>query len=295
VIDPGLEGRVALITGGQHGIGAATARALAAQGVGVFITYLRLHTDVDAAAAGETPGEARYYANQAQPAEGVLDEIRRSGGRAAAWEMDLGAPENIPRLFERVEATLGPVDILINNAAHCVADTFVPQTGPGADRAAADRRAVDGLPMAPITAESIDRHFAVNARATALLIAEFARRHLTRGGAWGRIISISTDGASCFPTTISYGASKHALESYTRSAAAELGPYGVTSNILSLGPVQTGWISPEMERAMIEEIPLRRIGQPEDVASAVVFVASRQADWITGQLIYVGGGHVMPL
>ena len=292
MIDPGISGKVAIITGGQHGIGAATAKALAAQGVSVFITYLRLHTDAYEAGAAEPleAGEDRYHALQAQSAVDTVEAICAAGGRAEAWEMDLGDPANVPELFDRAEAAYGQVDILVNNAAHCVSDSFLPPVELGEDA-----RAVSGMPLLSVTAEGIDRHFAINVRATALLIAEFARRYLTRDASWGRIISISTDGASCFPTEISYGASKHALESYTRSAAAELGPYGVTCNILSLGPVQTGWITHELEHRELPNIPLRRIGQPEDVANAVIFLASTQAGWITGQLIYVGGGHVMGL
>jgi 3-oxoacyl-[acyl-carrier protein] reductase len=125
-------------------------------------------------------------------------------------------------------------------------------------------------------------------------MAEFARRHIARGAEWGRIINVSTGGASCFPSEISYGASKHALESYSRAAAVELGPYGITVNVVSPGPVQTGYITLELEEKLIPEIPLRRVGTPEDVADAIVFLASEQARWITGQLLYVGGGHEMP-
>jgi len=101
---------------------------------------------------------------------------------------------------------------------------------------------------------------------------------------------VSTDGASCFPTEISYGASKRALESYTRSAAVELGPHNVTANMVSPGPVQTDWISRELEQTILPAIPPRRIGQREDIANAILFLASDQAAWIAGQLIYVGGG-----
>jgi 3-oxoacyl-[acyl-carrier protein] reductase len=110
------------------------------------------------------------------------------------------------------------------------------------------------------TTETFDRQFMVNTRAPALLMAEFTKRHIRRGSSWGRVINISTDAAECFPSQVSYGAAKLALESYTRSAAAELGPFGITANVLALGPVQTGWITPEHERALIPTIPLRRIG-----------------------------------
>jgi 3-oxoacyl-[acyl-carrier protein] reductase len=122
---------------------------------------------------------------------------------------------------------------------------------------------------------------------------EFVSRYLKNNLGSGRIVNISTAGAYCFPSEISYGASKFALESYTRSAAVELGKYGITVNALSLGPVQTGWINAALEKEILPSIPLGRLGSPEDVADVVVFLASYQARWITGQRIYIGGGHGM--
>ncbi|MGI5817845.1 MAG: SDR family oxidoreductase [Armatimonadota bacterium] len=112
---------------------------------------------------------------------------------------------------------------------------------------------------------------------------------------WGRIVNISADCAWGCPGEVSYRASKYALESYSRSAAAELGPHGITVNVVSPGPVQSGYIPPEAEQALIPEIPLRRIGAPEDIANAGVFFASEQARWITGQVLFVHGGHRMGL
>jgi len=182
--------------------------------------------------------------------------------------------------------------VLINNAAHWEADTFLPSGEELANKFPelwADRT------IPTITTESHDRHFAVNSRAVALMMAEFTRRHIQLRAKWGRIVNVSTDGASCFPSEISYGASKHALESYSRAAAVELGPYGITVNVVSPGPVQTGYITPELEEKLTAEIPLRRVGQPNDIADVIVFLASEQARWITGQLLYVGGGNAMPL
>jgi 3-oxoacyl-[acyl-carrier protein] reductase len=144
-----------------------------------------------------------------------------------------------------------------------------------------------------LTPASFDHHFAVNLRSAALLIAEYARRASARRAGWGRVVNVSTDGAYCFPGEVSYGASKAALEALTRSAAVELGPLGITVNAVSLGPVQTGWIAPEVERRELPGIPLRRIGLPEDVADVIVFLASDQARWVTGQVVKVGGGHSM--
>jgi 3-oxoacyl-[acyl-carrier protein] reductase len=125
------------------------------------------------------------------------------------------------------------------------------------------------------------------------MMAEYARRHVARGATWGRIINISTDGAYCFPQEVSYGASKAALEAYSRSSARELSGYGITVNIVSPGPIQTGWMTPEMETSIVPSIPLGRVGQPEDVADVIVFLASEQARWLTGQCLHVGGGHRM--
>lgn len=292
MIDPGLQNKVVLITGANHGIGATTARALAAQGARVFITYLRLPSlgttsEQERGGGAHTPGLALYNLKRSQTAEEVTEQIRAQGGSVEAMEADLADLTTIPLLFDRTEATFGPVDILINNADHCVADTFLPPN---------QREKVlipSGYAPALITATSHDAHFAINSRAVALMMAEFARRRVEHGRQWGRIINVSTDGSAGFVHEVSYGASKFALESYSRAAASELGRYGITVNIVSPGPIQTGYIAPELEQRLNEEIPLGRIGQPEDVANVVVLLASEQAGFLTGQLLFVGGGHRM--
>jgi 3-oxoacyl-[acyl-carrier protein] reductase len=186
-------------------------------------------------------------------------------------------------LFDQAEAAVGPVAVLVNNAAASIADTFLPQTEETTDWA--------GRAQAVVDAASHDLHFAVNSRAVACLMAEFARRHIARGATWGRIVNVSTEGADRFPGEISYGASKAALESYSRSAALELAPHGITVNIVAPGPIQTGWIPDEAAPRIAAQTPLGRVGRPDDVADVVVFLASQQARWVTGQRLFVGGGH----
>ncbi len=277
-----------MVTGANHGIGAAIAEALAAQGTRVVLTYDRAATtysprELEQALAAGVGGDALYRARQQRAGGPVLERIRARGGTAESMEADLRDPDSVPRRFEQCEAALGGVDILVNNHTHCVLETFDPAlvspTSAGARR---------------LTAQEADAHFAINARAPALLMAGYLDRYLARGATQGRIINISTDAAHAHTANVSYSASKHALESYSRSAAAELGRYGITVNIVAPGPIQTGYLPPEAERRIAEGTPLGRVGTPEDVADVVVFLASEQARWVTGQLLYVGGGWRMP-
>jgi 3-oxoacyl-[acyl-carrier protein] reductase len=291
MIDPQLSGKVAVVTGANNprGIGAAIARALAVQGVAVYVTYHRQEISAETAeeARKGVPGEALYRWLNAESAEEVIEEVRAAGGLVEGWEVDLADPATCAEVFDRAERALGPVEILVNNAAFCMPDSFLP------GELAEGKPSAGGIPISPFSITGHDRHFHVNVRAPALLIREFASRHIARGARWGRIINVSTDGASCFPTEVSYGGSKYALESLTRSAAVELGAYGITVNVVSPGPIQTGYIAPQPEASIVRSIPLGRLGEPMDVADVVVFLASEQARWLTGQLLYVGGGHAM--
>lgn len=282
MIDPGLKGRVVLITGANNplGIGAGVAQAFAAQESKVFLHFFReAETGAQHAGANSvtSPGASFYRSQQIKSADEVLAVVREMGAEAHAWEGDLSDVSLVPKLFDQAESLFGPVEVLVNNAAHWEGDTFVP---PGAEL---NNKLVElwtGRPGS-MTAAVFDRVFAVNTRAVALMMGEFARRHVERGARWGRIVNVSTAGAERFPSEITYGASKFALESYTRSAAAELGKFGISVNVVSLGPVQTGWITPELEREILPTIPLGRIGSPKDVADVVVFLASDQARWVT--------------
>jgi len=294
MIETGLKDKVVLITGANnpHGIGVATARACLREGARVFLHGYRPGVAGWGASGLEEdlePGEEFYRLQGRKPLEEVLQSFRESGMEADGLEGDLSEPALVARLFERAEESLGPVHVLVNNAAAWEADTFIPTTQKLKNEAVelwTDRPTV-------LTGGSVDRLFAVNTRAPALMMAEFARRHVERGSTWGRIINISTAGSYVFPSEVSYGASKAALEAYTRSAAIELGQFGITVNTLCLGPVQTGWITPALEAHVLPSIPMARVGRPDDVAHAILFLASTHADWMTGQTIFVGGGHGM--
>ncbi|MGI8868851.1 MAG: SDR family NAD(P)-dependent oxidoreductase [Mycobacteriales bacterium] len=259
---------VAIVTGANHGIGAGTARALAANGVAVLSTYLRPADPPDPAQREE------YRTNRAATADRVVGDIVAAGGRALAMEADLSDPATSAALFDRAEADLGPADILVNNASGWVQDTFTPVT--------TDRF---GRTMRGVSYETWSRQFAVDAMAPALLIAEFARRHVARGATWGRLIGLTSGGPAGFPTEVSYGAAKAAQENYVMSAAQELAPYGITANIVYPPVTDTGWVNDEVRRAVAEGATHTHIATGEEVGRVIAYLASEAADLISGSVV----------
>ena len=287
MINTHLSEKVVFITGANHGIGAATAKAFATQGSKVFITYYLVpcrYSDKELQKARDSGkgGDVLYRAMQQESPDFLVRHIEDGGGMATAHEANLEDSANIPMLFDLCEKELGPVDVLVNNHTFCVHETFDPAL-------ITDEGWGTFLPKE----ETIDAHFAINARSYVLLMAEYVKRYLDRHSKWGRIINISTDAAHAHVGNISYAASKHAIESYTRTAAQEIGRYGITVNVVAPGPIQTGYITPEAVGDISKSTPLQRVGEPEDVADVVVMLASEQARWLTGQLIYAGGGWRM--
>ena len=269
VVFDGLHGRVAVVTGANHGIGAATARLLAANGARVLLSSLRV---IDAEDAG-TPAEYRH--NRARSASEVVAAIVAAGGEAAAVEADLRDPETPARLFNAAEAAFGPVEILINNATGWQRqDTFKP--------VATDQF---GRGLTGVSVESATLPLEVDGRGSALMIAEFAQRHVARGASWGRIVGLTSGGPLGFPSEVSYGAGKAALVNYAMSAALELAEYGITSNVVYPPVTDTGWVT-DAVRAFVAHSPEHfHVAQPEEVADVIVYLCSDAARLITANVI----------
>jgi len=244
---------LALITGVGRtvGIGAGIARRLAASGWDVAFTYWN-------------PYDARMAWGVEAGATEEIDRLLSGEGVAtAAIEADLSDPDTPARVFDEAERRLGPVTALV--MCHC--------------------ESVDSG-LLDTTVESFDRHFAVNARATWLLIREFGRRCTAEHGT-GRIVSLTSDHTV---GNLPYGASKGAMDRITLAAARELAHLGVTANAINPGPVDTGWMSEELRAQFLGATPLGRLGTPQDTAHLVDFLCSREGQWVNGQLLMSNGG-----
>jgi len=263
-----VAGHTAIVTGANHGIGAATAVALGQRGCAVLCTFVRLRDPVD-------DGIPQAYRDQrAGDADAVVALIRAHGGTALATEADLSDAATPSALFDVAELELGPVDILVNNATGWTADTFAA-TGP-------DRL---GRSLQPVTGASWSQQFTVDAMAPALMIAEFARRHIARGGTWGRIIGLTSGGDVGFPQEVSYGAAKAAQNSYTMSAAMELAEFGITANMVHPPVTDTGWITEAVHETVVASPTLIHIAIPAQVAEVIAYLASDAAALITANVI----------
>ncbi|HSQ55095.1 MAG TPA: glucose 1-dehydrogenase [Gemmata sp.] len=220
--------------------------------------------------AAEGAKVAVNYVSSEAAAKEVVAEIKKNGGEAIAVQADVGTPAEIPGLFDAVIQAFGKLDIMVNNAA-VMQRTFLPD----------------------VTAELIDAHFDVNVRGY-LLCAKHAAELLPSGGC---IINVaSAISRMAYPGAVVYSATKGAVDVMTRVLAAELGPKGIRVNVLAPGSTRTDMNSErsgktkEEEQAEIAQTALRRIGEPEDIAAAAVFLASDDARWVTGTWLDCSGG-----
>ena len=189
-------------------------------------------------------------------------------------EADPSDPATPALLFDTAEEQFGPVDILVNNATGWLADTFAA--------AAADRL---GRTLQPVTAATWTRQFTVDAMGAALMISEFARRHIARQATWGRIIGLTSGGGLGFPEEVSYGAAKAAQENYTMSAALELAPFGITANMVHPPVTDTGWVTDAVREHVAASAALIHIATPGEVADVIAYLASDAAALITANVI----------
>ncbi len=246
--------RVALITGGGTGIGAAAARLFAENDTAVVVV-------------GRRPG----------PLADTVKSVQEKGGQALAVSADLADPQAPQRIIECVVNAFGRLDVLVNNAA-----------------------AIQHLPIEQATQELFDMHMAVNVRAPYFLI-QAALPYLKHSPSPVVINISSSSGSLAIPNQAMYGSSKAALEYLTRSLAAELAPLGIRVNAIAPGPTDTPihrtWAGDDVAGAyerMKKEVPLRRMGTAEELGAWIVWLAGPAASWVTGVVIPVDGGQVLP-
>lgn len=260
-----LDGRVALVTGANHGIGAATAMALAGRGADVLMTYL---------VTGE-PDELDLYDRQrAQDGSLVQEAIWAMGRQCHRVEADLcdvSAPE---RLFDAAEEHLGLVSVLVHNASGWANDSFAAG---GSDAAGRAHR--------PLTFSSIQTQWEVDGRAGALLMSEFIERHRAHSADWGRIVTLTSGTGGAFPGEVSYGAAKASLISYTLSAAAEMAADGVTANVVYPPVTDTGWINDEVRNFVASDHEHHHIAEPDEVAEVIAWLCAEAGRLVTGNVI----------
>jgi NAD(P)-dependent dehydrogenase (short-subunit alcohol dehydrogenase family) len=245
-----LEDKVVLVTGASRGIGAAIAKSCVAAGAKVVLSS-RKQEGVDA----------------------VAEEISGMGGEAKAITCHMGKPEQVDALFKSAAAAFGKIDVLVNNAA------TNPYFGP----------------MLGITEAAWDKTMEVNVKGYFWAIREFVS-HLRERKATGSVVNMaSVAGQGAAPAQGVYAMTKAAVISMTRTLAAELGSSGVRVNAIAPGLVETKFAAalvanPAINQMVVKRTPLGRVGRPDDIAGAAVYLASDAASFITGEVLVVDGG-----
>jgi 3-oxoacyl-[acyl-carrier protein] reductase len=244
--------RVAIVTGAARGIGAATARRLAADGMAVAVL------DLDEAASA-----------------GTVKEIADAGGRALAVGADVSITEQVQAAVERVATELGGPTVLVNNAG-LIRDNL----------------------LFKMTDDDWDMVLGVHLRG-AFLMTRAAQAYMVEQR-YGRIVNLSSSSALGNRGQVNYSAAKAGMQGFTKTLAIELGPFGITANAVAPGFIATamteataarvGMSFEDFAKAAADRIPVRRVGQPADVANTISFLVSEGAGFVSGQVIYVAGG-----
>jgi 3-oxoacyl-[acyl-carrier protein] reductase len=246
-----LTGKVAVVTGASKGIGAAIARHLGDEGAAVVVNY----------------------ASSKRGADRVVAEITSKGGRAVAVQADVARHADVKRLFAETKKAFGRLDVLVNNAG-----------------------IYEFAALEEVTAEHFHRQFDLNVLGLILASQEAVKYF---GPAGGSIINISSVVATAAPATWSvYSATKGAVDAVTRSLAKELGPRNIRVNSINPGLVETEGTTSvgttahdsDVRKLFESQAPLGRVGRPEDVAPAAVYLASGDSGWMTGETLYIAGG-----
>lgn len=250
--------QIAIVTGTSRlkGIGRAICLELAKNGIDIFFTYW---TDYDKQMPWKTDNN--------EP-DVIQKEIKEFGVRCEKTELNFLEESSVGKLFNEVESKLGSPTILVNNAAYCIPTS-----------------------IDTITSEELDKHYFVNLKAPALLIAEFIKRF--KGNGNGRIVNL-TSGQSLSPmnSEIAYAITKGAIETLTQTLSQEIAKKGITINAVNPGPTDTGWLDEKQTEVIKARFPMGRIGRPDDVAKLIAFLVREKAEWITGQVIHSEGGFI---
>jgi 3-oxoacyl-[acyl-carrier protein] reductase len=244
--------RVAVVTGAARGIGAATARRLAADGLAVGVLDLK-----------EGDGGA------------TVDAITAAGGKALAVGADVSDADQVQAAVDKVAEGLGPVAVLVNNAG-VIRDNM----------------------LFKMTTDDWDTVLGVHLRG-AFLMSKACQKQMV-DQRWGRIVNLSSSSALGNRGQVNYSAAKAGMQGFTKTLAIELGQFGITANAVAPGFIVTDMTAAtaarigigfeDFQKAAAQGIPVRRVGQPEDVANVISFLASDGAGFVSGQVIYVAGG-----